>query len=257
MIDWIEGIDLIEGIEIIDLIDFLKQNNMGRFFTGRTKMADVVSMNHSLILAMPRFGIALGFGEQSVQEICARYGLPVDFVLLIFNVYTFDDYLPDGDDLMRTDFSPLVPYLEASHRYYLSERLPHIERHLLHVAGSAGERYGSILKQFFEDYRKEVVEHFESEEREVFPYLEELMKGVRGTRPMSEHFADNHTDLVDKLGDLTQILYKYIPCEGFEEELNELVFAIMQLSADLEKHALIEERILLPYVELLERRQEE
>jgi regulator of cell morphogenesis and NO signaling len=102
-----------------------------------------------------------------------------------------------------------------------------------------------------------VVEHFESEEREVFPYLEELMKGVRGTRPMSEHFADNHTDLVDKLGDLTQILYKYIPCEGFEEELNELVFAIMQLSADLEKHALIEERILLPYVELLERRQEE
>ena len=36
-----------------------------------------------------------------------------------------------------------------------------------------------------------------------------------------------------------------------------MVFAIMQLSADLEKHALIEERILLPYVELLERRQEE
>ena len=59
-------------------------------------MADVVAANHTLILAMPRFGIPLGFGDRSVQEICEQYGLPVDFVLLIFNVYTFDDYLPDG-----------------------------------------------------------------------------------------------------------------------------------------------------------------
>lgn len=217
-------------------------------------MADVVAANHTLILAMPRFGIALGFGERSVQEICAQYGLPVDFVLMVFNVYTFDDYLPDEEELMQTDFSPLVPYLEASHRYYLNERLPHIERHLLHVAGSAGERYGAILKSFFEDYRKEVVEHFESEERDVFPYLQGLMNGCGTERPMSEHFADNHTDLVDKLSDLTQILYKYIPCEGFAEELNELVFAILQLSADLEKHAVIEEKILLPYIYQLERR---
>ena len=221
------------------------------------KMADVVAANHTLILAMPRFGISLGFGEHSVQEICEQYGLPVDFVLLIFNVYTFDDYLPDGDDLERTDFSPLVPYLEASHRYYLQERLPHIERHLLHVAGSAGERYGRVLKSFFEDYRKEVVEHFESEEREVFPYLQRLRRGEQVERPVSEHFADNHSDLVDKLGDLTQILYKYIPGDNFAEELNELVFAIMQLSADLEKHAVIEEKILLPYIMQLERGRDE
>lgn len=228
-----------------------------RYFVGRMKMADVVAANHTLILAMPRFGISLGFGEHSVQEICEQYGLPVDFVLLIFNVYTFDDYLPDGDDLERTDFSPLVPYLEASHRYYLQERLPHIERHLLHVAGSAGERYGRVLKSFFEDYRKEVVEHFESEEREVFPYLQRLRRGEQVERPVSEHFADNHSDLVDKLGDLTQILYKYIPGDNYAEELNELVFAIMQLSADLEKHAVIEEKILLPYIMQLERGRDE
>ena len=225
-----------------------------KYFVGRMKMADVVAANHTLILAMPRFGIALGFGERSVQEICAQYSLPVDFVLMVFNVYTFDDYLPDEEELKRTDFSPLVPYLEASHLYYLNERLPHIQRHLMHVAGSAGERYGSILKSFFEDYRKEVVEHFESEELDVFPYLQGLLNGCAAAKPVSDHFADNHTDLVDKLSDLTQILYKYIPCEGFAEELNELVFSILQLSADLEKHAVIEEKILLPYIYQLERR---
>ena len=108
------------------------------FFTARMKLSDVVAANHTLILVLPRLGIPLGFGELSVQEVCSRYGLPVDFVLLVFNVYTFDDYLPDEDDLQRTDFSLLVPYLKASHRYYLDERLPHIERHLVHVAGHAG-----------------------------------------------------------------------------------------------------------------------
>ena len=223
------------------------------FFTARMKLSDVVAANHTLILVLPRFGIPLGFGELSVQEVCSRYGLPVDFVLLVFNVYTFDDYLPDEDDLQRTDFSLLVPYLKASHRYYLDERLPHIERHLVHVAGHAGDRYGSILKSFFEDYREEVRSHFESEECEVFPYLEHLLAGENEERPLSEHFTENHSDLVDKLSDLTQILYKYIPGEQLTEELNELVFAIMQLSADLQKHALMEEKILLPYIYQLER----
>ena len=51
-----------------------------RPFVAKMKMADVVSANHTLILAMPRFGISLGFGDRSVQEICAQYGLSVDFV---------------------------------------------------------------------------------------------------------------------------------------------------------------------------------
>ena len=99
-------------------------------FTTHTKMADIVTANHSLLLVMPRLGIRLGFGEQSVKEVCDRYNLDVDFVLLIFNVYTFEGYLPAPDILASTNLKPLVPYLQSSHHYYLSERLPHIKRHL-------------------------------------------------------------------------------------------------------------------------------
>ena len=53
---------------------------------------------------------------------------------------------------------------------------------------------------------------------------------------------------------LPRKLYKYIPGDDIAEELNELVFAVLQLSSDLQKHALIEEKILLPYISQLERR---
>lgn len=223
-------------------------------------MADVVAANYSLILVMPRLGIPLGFGERSVQEVCAQYGLPSDFVLLVFNVYTFNDYLPDEHTFENIDLHLLVPYLLASHRYYLNERLPHIERHLMHVAAHAGDRYGVILKQFFADYKQEVQSHFQCEEEAVFPVIQLAERGQPvatscepvGDSPRSHHFADNHSDLVDCLSDLTQIVYKYLPGDCMVEELNELVFGIMQMSDDLEKHALLEEKILLPYLARLE-----
>ena len=71
-------------------------------FTSRMKMADIISANHSLLLVLPRLGIHLGFGEQSLQEVCNRYQIDVDFVLLIFNVYSFDNYLPAADTLLPT-----------------------------------------------------------------------------------------------------------------------------------------------------------
>lgn len=232
----------------------MNSNSMNNsFFTKRMKMADVIAANHNLILVMPRLGIPLGFGEQSVQEVCDHYKMPVDFVLLIFNVYTFDDYNPDDNILNQTSLQHLVPYLMTSHQYYVNERLPHIERHLIRVAQHAGERYGTILKTFFSDYEKEVLEHFAAEEQEVFPYLHQLLAGNRDDRMVVAHFVDHHADLVDKLTDLTQIVYKYLPGETMTEELNELVFGIMQLSSDLQKHAKLEEKVLMPYIMQLER----
>ena len=216
-------------------------------------MADVIAANHSLLLILPRLGIRLGFGEQSVKEVCDRYQLDVDFVLLIFNVYTFDNYLPDSDTFIATNLQPLVPYLQASHHYYLSERLPHIKRHLLNVAASAGDRYGTVLRQFFADYEKEVQDHFAFEEQHIFPLLQEsgnapITGRARQAFPQSSHLTHNHSDLVDRLTDLTSIMLKYVPGDSLTEELNELVFGIMQLSSDLEKHALLEEKLLIPYI---------
>lgn len=224
-----------------------------RYFTSKMKMADLIAVNHNLILVMPRLGITLGFGEQSVAEVCCNHGLDVDFVLMVCNVYSFDDYLPSSDILHSPALSHLVPYLMVSHQYYIKERLPHIERHLVKVASHAGDRYGMILNKFFSDYEQEVVDHFTCEEQEVFPYLQSLLDGEKVERPLSEHFVDNHTDMVDRLTDLTQIVYKYLPGDALTEELNELVFFILQLSSDLQKHALLEEKILLPYMLQLER----
>ena len=61
-----------------------------------------------------------------------------------------------------------------------------------------------------------------------------------------QHGEPFHDKIKDKLSDLTQIILKYIPGDRLNEEMMELVFDIMQLSRDLEKHAEIEECLLIP-----------
>lgn len=206
------------------------------------KMADMIATNYDLILMLPRFGIPLGFGERSVKEVCRDNGVDENFFLTVCNIYSFDDYTPDDEEVARIDSRVVAEHLQASHRYYIEERLPHMQRHLDHIADSAGEQSAAILKKYFADYCREVGDHVRHEERN----LDQMLEAMRGGERISDHYIKSHDNIKDKLSDLTQIIYKYIPGERLNEEMMELVFDIMQLSRDLEKHATIEETLLMP-----------
>ena len=215
-------------------------------FTGRMKMADMISSNYDLILMLPRFGIPLGFGDKSVKEVCREWDVDENFFLMVCNIYSFDDFRPDDEELSRISNRLVVEHLQASHRYYIKERLPHMQRHLDHVAEGSGAQSATILKKYFADYCREVREHVRREEKTLQAMLEGLQEGEPLGRAMSGHYVKSHDNIKDKLSDLTQIIYKYIPGERLSEEMMELVFDIMQLSRDLERHAMIEELLLMP-----------
>lgn len=229
-----------------------------RLFTGKMKLADLVNANHNIILLLPRFGLPLGFGDRSVQDICKQHNIDEDFFLLVCNIHTFDDYLPDAEELSQINLRQLVPYLRVSHRYYIDERLPHIQWHLSHLTDAMEPSVSEMLTTFFENYRKELAAHFQEEERRLFPYIERLQNGEKIADKVTNYFVDSHKNIKDTLTDLMQILYKYLPGDSLNEELIEMVFDILQLTEDLGKHALIEERLLMPAddYELSEREKE-
>jgi regulator of cell morphogenesis and NO signaling len=202
------------------------------------KMADMIASNYDLILMLPRFGIPLGFGEKTVKEVCRDNNVDDHFFLTVCNIYTFDDYRPDDEESSRIDNRLVAEHLRASHRYYLEERLPHLQHHLDHITENAGHS-GEILRKYYADYCREVREHVRREEKNLTQMLE-------GTPTVHEHYLKSHDNIRDKLSDLTQIIYKYLPGERLTEEMMELVFDILQLSRDLEKHAMIEELLLVP-----------
>lgn len=221
------------------------------------KMSELVIANPKLMLMLPRLGMELGFGDHSVKEVCEKAGVFPSFFLLICNVYSHEDFKPCSNDLKFVNTNILILYLLASHKYYLEERLPHIEFHLNKIIEACIPKFGKTLKRFFEEYKNEVIKHFDYEEKTVFPY----MKSLNENSPYSDYkisqFKLNHSNIEDKLNDLMNILIKYLPPNVFTKERIEISLDIKELSSDLNNHTLIEERILIPYVESLEKKYHE
>lgn len=217
------------------------------------KLVDMLNENPQLILMLPRFEIGLGFGEKHIKEVCQQNDVPVSLFLLLCNVYTFDAYLPSQSAIKEVEGSALVSYLEASHDYYLNQRLSHIGRHVDRIAEGCGNA-GPLLRRFFAEYVKEVEKHFSYEEKRVYPYILQLERGEQSADFCIKTFEESHGNVEDKLSDLTNIIIKYLPAETLPEERISVWFDIAQVMKDLNKHALIEEKILIPYVKHLENR---
>ena len=221
-------------------------------FSEKSKLYEMIADNPKLLQLLPRFGIQLGFGDRSVAEVCQQDKVSTRLFLAVCSLH-FDPNTPVRIEAPNdVDLTSLLSYLSASHRAYLDERFPHIEEHLSRIIKAAGPKYGNMLSHFYNEYKQEVEKHFKYEEEEVFPYIEALRRGDCGKGYRIEQFRHNHSNIEDALEDMTNILIKYLPGNILPSERVCIATDIIELSADLSSHSLIEEHILIPFVESLE-----
>lgn len=219
----------------------------------RRKLADLLLENAGLVKMLPRFGIGLGFGEKSVAEVCQNYGVDCNLFLLISSIYALDDYEPTLEEIQATDVIQLVNYLRNSHEHYLNDRLPHIEAHLGRIEAQMAPTAAKAFVRFFETYKADIADHFEYEESKVHPHIERLSQG-RETDFSISCFALKHShELEDKLDDITQIIFKFLPTSVTDQEAIDVVHDILTLSYDMRKHTKIEDKVLVPYGKHLEK----
>ncbi len=221
-------------------------------FTENVKIAELVISNPKLLLTLSRFGIELGFGDHSVKEVCEKANVSPTFFLLICTLYSNTDFIPSHDDIKSVDADTILSYLSESHKYYLNERLPHIESHLKRIVEDCPAKFCNTINRFFNEYKEEVESHFKYEEDVVFPYIKSLCNKTLSPDFSISEFKSNHSNIEDKLNDLMNILIKYLPANIFPKERIEISLDIMEVTSDLRSHTLVEERILVPFVEMME-----
>lgn len=223
---------------------------MLRYFTQNTKLAEAITLHPSLIQLLPRFNISLGFGNKSIGCICSESDVPVNLFLVVCNIYAFESFRPSIEDIIATDSMQLISYLKESHTHYFEKRIPHIEKHLTRITEQINPKHGAILMKFFLQYKKEMREHFDYEECVIFPLLNDLSKNKTKENDISG-FKETHTNIEDTLDDLIQIVFKYLPGDIEHDNIIGMAFDILQLADDIKKHAMIEEEILVPFINYL------
>ena len=223
------------------------------FFTTSMKLADILLANHSLLTILPRFEIQLGFGDKSLSEVCKQYDVNEIFFLLVCNVYTFDTYLPEKTTLSTLDVSSLIEYLQRSHHYYVNDRILKLEKKLDSMGAYCSKAHHQIIQSFFYEYKNELIRHFTYEDTIVFPYIKALIKGNSDSQFHIHQYEENHSNIEDKLSDLKNIILKYLPESCCSSERISVLIKMFNLETELSKHSLIEDKILIPFVQEIER----
>lgn len=223
---------------------------------GLLKMYEIVSDNPRLLLVLERFNISLGFGDRTIREVCEKNHVNVQLFLTIANLYCCKDAVTiDARRFDRSDAFLVLEYLKASHVYFLDEKIPQLKKIIeAKEAKSPKEKFTRIINKFVHDYADEVFDHINYENTVVFPYVYALWQNQRWDQSYNmEQFKKHHTNIEDKLIDLKNLLIKHVPPEYDSVVRRQILFELYDLEWDINVHDFIENNLLIPLVENLEK----
>lgn len=216
------------------------------------KMSDVICNNYSLLMVMSRFGLSLGFGDKTIQEVCESQGVDHQTFLAVLNFIGEDHY--EFEDHNELSIPSLIDYLKTAHSYFLDFNLPLIRRKLIEAIDcSANNEVAFLILKFFDEYAAEVRNHMEYEERMVFTYVSGLLQGIGSENYRINIFARKHNQIESKLTELKNIIIKYYPAKENNNLLNAVLFDIYNCEEDLASHCRVEDYMFVPAVLRLEK----
>lgn len=216
------------------------------------KMSEVISKDYKLLQVMSRFGLSLGFGDRTVEEVCVNSGVDAQTFLHVVN------FLASGPasagQIEHLDISTLVLYLKNAHAYFLDFKFPNIRRKLISsIDCSMNNEIAFLILKFFDAFVEGVRRHMQYENDQVFVYVDGLLHNQLTSAYNIHVFATHHDDVEEKLKELKNIIISYYPTTADNNIFYSVLFDIYTTEEDLRNHNLVENRLFIPAVTLLER----
>ena len=216
------------------------------------KMISIIGDNYSILQSLGSFGINLGFGDKTVQEVCEDQHVDTYTFLAIIN-FTINGYR-EYDDAERLSIPTLMQYLKASHDYYLGFELPYIRKGLV-GALDENDNLARLILKLYDEYARSIKNHMKYEEKTVFPYVEALLNNKVKSIYDIETYSKHHGQTDQKLRELKNIIIKYLPSDGLRNnQLSAALYNIYNCEEWLSQHASVEDEIFIPVIRSLEKR---
>ena len=220
-------------------------------------MSEVVEEYPSLIPVINRFGIRLGLGESTAQEICDKHNINIDFFITVINTFLNESYFPEKK-LQSFHLTQIVDYLTKTNQYYQHSQLPNIERHLrLFISTSDPENESlALIGKIFGTFKDRLLQRIETDENEWFPHIIKLCEKQTKDKaltyyPTTLYNPEEHTEAL--ITDLKHILIKHLSGNYDANLCYAVIFAINTLHTDIKQHNRIRYRILAPIVTGMEK----
>lgn len=221
-----------------------------KMYEASDKMISLIRDNYNLLQSLGSFGISLGFGDKTVQQVCDDQNVDTYTFLAVVN-FTINGFR-EMDDVSKLSVPTLLKYLKASHEYFIGFQLPFIRKEL-EDALDTKDNLAKLILKLYDEYSHSVTSHMKYEEKMVFPYVESLIDGKPTTGFVIDMYSKHHGQEGAKLRELKSIIIKYFPGDGFRNnQLSATLYDIYNNEEWLSLHAEVEDHIFTPAIKCLE-----
>lgn len=212
------------------------------------RVRDIVELDRRMLMVLNRFRIPFGFGNSSIEDVCSNNKIDCATFLAVANLICGHEA-----SSLSIHLPTLVAYLKEAHTAILDFSLTGIRDFLIRgVCQQQLDDPALFIIKFFDEYMDEVRSHMAYEDNFVFPYIDQLQSGVRNPDFSIRDFATKHNSMTSKLNEVKDIFLQHYVLPN-TRMLNRALTDIMECGEDLISHCRIENNLLVPAVERLER----
>lgn len=201
-------------------------------------MCDLIAHEEDAIQIISRFGLEMGVGEQTIEQVCEAYHVHTPTFLAIVNYKVFHKrVIPDDIDIPT-----LQRYLSNAHSYFLEFRLPRLRRALIEaiIPADPTTKIPGLILRCYDEFVEEIRTHIEHENEGLF----------------DEHEHDDQR-ITDKLTEIKNLIIKYYPGANLQSPIpnpqSPITYLLIGVMSDLwhteqdfADHCAIEDDILRP-----------
>ena len=222
-----------------------------------TKLSQIIIDDPTIITVLNRFGISLGVGDTTIEQVCADKHMNVAFFTTILNTFRDPNFFPEKI-LYSFQAHFIVDYLNKTNQSYLQFQLPNIERHL-HLLISKSDAQNSnllIIMKFFSEVKTELMKRIDDDKNRWFPEILALENRQDNKVECTAMEVDeSHDSIEDKIHDLISMFVIHLTGD-YDVNLGQAVLlALDSLKKDISQNNRIRKRILMPLYQALASRQ--
>ena len=204
-------------------------------YKATDKICDLMAHEEDAIQIISRFGLEMGVGEQTIEQVCEAHGVHTLTFLAIVNYKVFHQRaIPEDIDLPT-----LQRYLMNAHTYFLDFRLPRLRRALIEaiIPADPTTKIPGLILRCYDEFVEEIRTHIAHENEGLF----------------EEHEHDDER-ITGKLTEIKNLIIKYYPTKPTSTE-GTVTYTLISVMSDLwhteqdfADHCAIEDDILRPAI---------
>jgi len=207
-------------------------------YKSSDKICDLMSQEEDAIQIISRFGLEMGVGDQTIEQVCEAHGVHTQTFLSVVNYKVFHQQ-PVTNDI---DIPTLQRYLRNAHTYFLDFRLPRLRRALIEalIPADPTTKIPGLILRCYDEFAAEIRTHIEHENAGQF----------------EEHEHDDER-ITSKLTEIKNLIIKYYPSADYKlqttDDQSPITYLLISVMSDLwhtehdfADHCAIEDDILRP-----------